>query len=291
MKSTDRIGGAFDLDPTRRCPSPAWLSPSSGHDIPSPKGLRLRPGEGPDRRRRQARRRPWRPAPWTDDFVDIEGDAKPRPRFRTRAKMLWDDTYFYIAAELEEPHVWGTLTKHDSVIFHDNDFEVFIDPDGDNHEYYEFEINALNTEWDLLLEKPYSDGGPAVNAWEIPGLKTADARRRHAQRPERHGRVMVRRARLPLEGPGEVAPTARPRPGTATSGASISRGSSGSTTSSTARPTRRSPDTPEDNWVWSPQGVVDMHRPEPGATSNSPNNPGDRQPITPTPPARPKTTS
>ena len=59
--------------------------------------------------------------------------------------MLWDDDYFYIGAELREPHVWGTLTAHDSVIFHDNDFEVFIDPNGDNHEYYEFEINALGT--------------------------------------------------------------------------------------------------------------------------------------------------
>src|SRR3954447_11867464 len=75
--------------------------------------------------------RPGRDAPWTDDFVDIEGDLKPRPRFRTRAKMLWDDTHFYVGAELQEPHVWATLTKHDAVIFHDNDFEVFIDPDGD----------------------------------------------------------------------------------------------------------------------------------------------------------------
>jgi len=94
----------------------------------------------------------WQAAPWSDSFVDIEGDAKPRPRFRTRVKMLWDDNYFYIGAELEEPHVWATLTEHDSVIFNDNDFEVFIDPNGDNHEYYEFEINALGTGWDLLLE-------------------------------------------------------------------------------------------------------------------------------------------
>ena len=115
----------------------------------------------------------WRVAPWTDDFVDIEGDAKPKPRFRTRVKMLWDDVFFYVGAQMEEPHVWATLTKHDSVIFHDNDFEVFIDPNGDNHEYYEFEINALNTGWDLLLPQPYRDGGKAVNSWEIPGLKTA----------------------------------------------------------------------------------------------------------------------
>ena len=114
----------------------------------------------------------WKAAPWTETFVDIEGDVKPRPRFPTRVKMLWDDNYFYVGALLEEPHVWGTLTKHDSVIFHDNDFEVFIDPDGDNHEYYEIEINALNTEWDLFLKKPYRNGGPAINEWEIPGLKT-----------------------------------------------------------------------------------------------------------------------
>src|SRR5262249_8616252 len=114
-----------------------------------------------------------RAAPWTDYFVDIAGDAKPRPRRHTRVKMLWDDQFFYIGAELEEPHVWATLTQHDAVIFRDNDFEVFIDPNGDNHEYYEFEINALNTGWDLLLPRPYKDGGRAINSWEIPGLKTA----------------------------------------------------------------------------------------------------------------------
>jgi hypothetical protein len=115
----------------------------------------------------------WNEAPWTDPFVDIEGDRRPRPRYRTRVKMLWDENYFYVAAEMEEPHVWATLKEHDSVIFQDNDFEIFIDPDGDNHEYYELEINAFNTEWDLRLVKPYRDGGPALNSWEIPGLKTA----------------------------------------------------------------------------------------------------------------------
>ena len=45
----------------------------------------------------------WRAAAWTADFVDIEGDAKPRPAYRTRAKMTWDDEYFYIGAELDEP--------------------------------------------------------------------------------------------------------------------------------------------------------------------------------------------
>jgi len=79
----------------------------------------------------------------------------------------------FLGAYLEEPHVWATLTDRDSIIFEDNDFEVFIDPDGDTHNYYELEMNALNTVWDLLLIKPYRDGGPAVHSWDIQGLQTA----------------------------------------------------------------------------------------------------------------------
>ena len=115
----------------------------------------------------------WRNAVWTDDFVDIQGAGHPTPRFRTRVKMLWDDRYFYIGAELEEPHVWATLTKHDSVIFHDNDFELFLKPPLANPGYFEFEINALNTSWDLFLNKPYREGGLPDNSWAIPGLQSA----------------------------------------------------------------------------------------------------------------------
>src|SRR5262249_31756986 len=53
----------------------------------------------------------WEAAAWTDAFADIEGDRQPKPRFRTRAKMVWDDEALYIAAEMEEPHVWATLTE------------------------------------------------------------------------------------------------------------------------------------------------------------------------------------
>lgn len=78
--------------------------------------------------------------------------------------MLWDEDYFYVAADLEEPHIWANLKQRDTVIFYDNDFEAFIDPQGDNHRYYEYEMNALNTIWDLLLAKPNRDGATAINA-------------------------------------------------------------------------------------------------------------------------------
>ena len=124
----------------------------------------------------------WQRAPWTDLFVDIEGDVKPRPRFDTRVKMLWDESYFYVGAVLNEPHVWATLTEHDSVIFHDNDFEVFIDPDGDNHQYYEYEINAFGTDWDLRL---LGLRRPAVQVVSAIQDRQPEPARRRSARPRR----------------------------------------------------------------------------------------------------------
>lgn len=115
----------------------------------------------------------WSEAEWTDDFIDIEGDKRPKPYLKTRVKMLWDTSYLYFYAELEEPHIWATITKRDEVIFYDNDFEIFIDPNGDTHNYFEFEVNAFNTVWDLMLTKPYRDGGDAFDNWDIKGLESA----------------------------------------------------------------------------------------------------------------------
>jgi hypothetical protein len=202
----------------------------------------------------------WEAVPWTDDFVDIDGPGKAKPRFRTRAKMLWDDDYFYIGAELEEPHVWATLTQHDAVIFDDNDFEVFIDPNGDSHEYYEFEMNALNTTWDLFMPRPYKDGGQAMNHWEIPGLKTAVHVDGTINDPKDRDRGWTLEIAFPWKVLKEEAHRrAPPRDGDQWR-VNLSRVEWQIDVSSGKY--QKVKGTREDNWVWSPQGVVDMHRPE-----------------------------
>ncbi len=113
----------------------------------------------------------WSKVEWTNAFIDIEGVKKPT--YLTQVKMMWDNTYFYILAKMEEPHVWADIKEHDAVIFYNNDFEVFIDPDGDTHNYYELELNALNTIWDLYINKPYREGNIIVNDFTMNGLKSA----------------------------------------------------------------------------------------------------------------------
>jgi hypothetical protein len=208
----------------------------------------------------------WKAAPWTEPFVDIQGDQAPRPQFATRAKMLWDDEHFYVAADLQEPHLWATLTARDAVLFQDNDFEVFIDPDGDTHNYFELEINALATVWDLMLVQPYRDGGPAIHAWDIAGLRAAVDLRGTLNRPDDRDDGWSVEMAIPWTILAEAAPGhRRPRPGERWR-VNFSRVQWQLDVAGNRYEKRRaSPGgkpLPEDNWVWSPQGAIDMHMPE-----------------------------
>ena len=193
--------------------------------------------------------RTWKRAAWTTDFVDIEGDLKPRPKFRTRVKMLWDDQYLYVAAELEEPDVKAKLTEHDSVIFHDNDFEVFLKPIASDTGYFEFEMNALNTGWDLFLNKPYRMGGKADNSWEMQGYKSAVRVRGTLNKDTDKDKGWTLEVAFPWS--AFRSRMAVPVPGV---------GSEWRVNFSRVEWTTGQKR--EDNWVWSPQGVMNMHVPE-----------------------------
>jgi hypothetical protein len=208
----------------------------------------------------------WEKAPWSEEFVDIEGDIKPRPSKRTRFKILWDDEYLYFGAELEEDKIWATLTERDCVIFQDNDFEIFIDPDGDTHNYYEFEMNALNTIWDLFLTKPYRDNGRPVNSWDIRGIKTAVHINGELNNPSVENKSWSVEVAMPWSVLKECALEGRaPKLGEYWR-VNFSRVQWRTEIKDGKHVKCINPDTgkpyPEDNWVWSPTGVINMHYPE-----------------------------
>jgi len=201
----------------------------------------------------------WKRAAWTDAFVDIEGDSRPLPRFETRAKMMWDDEYFYVGARLDDPHVWGSLTEHDAIVFQDNDFEVFIDPDGDSREYCEIEVNALNTIFDLLLVRTYRDGGPARHEWDVDGLKTAvHVDGTLSQSADVDSGWSVEMA-IPWTSLAPYADGRAPPRAEDLWRVNFSR-VQWQHQIVDGRYVKR-PDAREDNWVWTPQGAVNMHLP------------------------------
>jgi len=205
----------------------------------------------------------WSRAPWSEPFVDIEGARKPKPLHQTRVKMLWDDKALYIAARLEEPHLQGTLREHDSYIFHaDNDFEVFIDPDGDGHDYGELELNALGTTWDLLLTKPYRNGGRALDSWEIKGLQVRTALEGTLNDPSDTDTAWTVEIAIPWRTFREIGGAEPPKLGDRWR-INFSRVEWQWDESALKRGMYvKKEGKPESNWVWSPQGEINMHLPE-----------------------------
>ena len=89
---------------------------------------------------------PWNSAEWSPRFADmVSGEPG---WWDTRAAALWDDHCLYVAFRVEEPFVRAELTERDSLIFQENDIELFIDG-GDC--YYELEVNARGTIYEVFF--------------------------------------------------------------------------------------------------------------------------------------------
>ncbi len=130
----------------------------------------------------------WIAAPRSTPFIDI---VTGEPAwFDTRVAILWDDRYLYFGFAAEETDVWGTFTERDSKIWFDNDVEVFI---AGRDAYYEFEINALNTIYEVfwVWKDMYRPGSPFnVPEWNPEGqnLMIIDGIGGHVhERGERYG--------------------------------------------------------------------------------------------------------
>jgi len=201
----------------------------------------------------------WSDAPWSDRFVDITGRTELDPVFETRTAVMWNDSALFLGARLEEPHVWATLVQRDTVIYYDNDFEFFFDPDEDNHEYGELEINAHNTVWDLLLRRPYRDGGPAVTSWNMEGMQHAVWIDGSLNDPSDTDSGWTIEVCIPWRDIQDLTDAPLPPAPGSTWRINFSRVQWSLTNRSGVYTKNRER---EDNWVWAPIGIVNMHVPE-----------------------------
>jgi hypothetical protein len=206
--------------------------------------------------------------------------------------------------------LWANITHtchcidaaHDQVIFHDNDFEVrslqplsgaarhslllkvqvFVDADGSNSFYKEFEMNAANSvpnsaTWVLCLNVPYDDNG-YENSSRVLGAKGFDMQPPllaaswsdgELNNPFRLATRWTAEIRFPLlQLAANTSASVPPRDGDIWRinfsrvewGVMVVGGRYEKRPSCLSCPVPGS--SAEDNWVWSPQGVIAMHRPE-----------------------------
>ncbi|MDJ1495353.1 carbohydrate-binding family 9-like protein [Cytophagaceae bacterium DM2B3-1] len=206
----------------------------------------------------------WQSVSWTEQFTDIEGDKRPKPVWTTRVKMVWSDSALFIAAELDEPHVWATLKQHDEIVYYDNDFEVFIDPDQDTHHYFEIEVNAINTIFDLLLPKPYRNGGDAMISWHVDKLRSAVKVNGTLNNPADIDKGWTVEMAIPFWALTIGNNRTVPEHGTLwrINFSRVEWDTDIQNGKYVKRKDANGRNLPEHNWVWSPQGVINMHYPE-----------------------------
>ncbi len=220
----------------------------------------------------------WQDIPFTKPFVDISGPDFPAPRFRTRAKLCWDEDYLYIGALIEGNEIWATLTKRDTVIYYDNDFEVFLDPSSSGHNYMELELNALNTQWDLLLTHPYRNGGRSVSGWDIKGVQSAVHIQGSLNNPNTDNHFWSLEIRIPFASVMETYSKEKNPPDlercypcrTAPRQGEFWRMNFSRVQwivdikegRYQKRTDNHGKTLPEDNWVWAATGLIDIHCPE-----------------------------
>ena len=190
----------------------------------------------------------WNLAQPTASFVDISGEGFAKPIYDTRAKMLWDDEFFYVSAVLEEKDIVARLTQRDTIIYHDNDFEVFIDPDGDGHHYFEIENNAREVIFDLMLDRPYRSGGSFFIQWDCPGIQLKVGMKGTLNKSKDTDEQWV----VEMAIPHKAITVNFTNP--------LKAGNYWRLNFSRVQWLKKGG--PEENWVWTPTGKIDMHMPD-----------------------------
>ncbi|HLJ96677.1 MAG TPA: carbohydrate-binding family 9-like protein [Gemmataceae bacterium] len=98
----------------------------------------------------------WQQAQVISDFA-VYWELRPA-KTATKARLLWDDTYLYFAAEMEDSDLYADVTQRNGMIWTNDVFELFFKPAQKKLAYYEFQVNAANTQLELFLPSRGSGG-------------------------------------------------------------------------------------------------------------------------------------
>jgi hypothetical protein len=102
------------------------------------------------------------------------------PSQRTEARLTYDDANLYVAFDVEDPDVWGTLHERDASIYEQEVVEIFLDANADGRTYNELEVSPHNVIFDAYF--PARRQGMDLS-WDS-GMKTAVKVRGTLDNPE-----------------------------------------------------------------------------------------------------------
>lgn len=100
--------------------------------------------------------------------------------YATWAKIAYTDDALYIAAHLEDHHIWGEFDERDSRTWQQEVFELFIDTNRDGKDYLELQVTPKNVIFDANFITRLGSGRGSnedqiknASAWNFEGMESA----------------------------------------------------------------------------------------------------------------------
>jgi hypothetical protein len=136
---------------------------------------------------------------------------KRKARTATTARLLWDANYLYFCAEMEDHDLYASVKERNGMTWNDDVFELFFKPDAKKLAYYEFQVNALNTQLELFLPSRGSGGYARFAPTTRLGMESAVRLRGTLNKWEDKDKGWTVEGRIPWT--AFKATGGRPRPG------------------------------------------------------------------------------
>jgi len=69
----------------------------------------------------------------------------------TDVRLMWDARNLYVAMRADDKHLQSRYQQHDDELWHEDAFEIFLDPRGDKKHYYEIQVSPGGIVFDSHL--------------------------------------------------------------------------------------------------------------------------------------------
>jgi hypothetical protein len=95
----------------------------------------------------------WAQALVIDRFYETAFGDNRAPRVRTLARLMYDDRYFYVAVECDDPaprKIRAPVVDRDNVFGDQDNFVIFLDPHNDRRTAQEFRVNPRGVQGDAI---------------------------------------------------------------------------------------------------------------------------------------------
>jgi len=113
----------------------------------------------------------WKNAQVLDEFAVYWQNRLPKTK--SKAMLLWDDEHLWFAGDMIDSDLYADISERNGMTWSNDVFELFFKPHKEKLTYYEFQVNALNTQLELFLPSRGAGGFQRFGPTTRLGMESA----------------------------------------------------------------------------------------------------------------------